>query len=392
MQVEKNKSVLIISMNKYWMGISRLPSALSRAGFTTYALCPIGSYISFTKFLNSSITYPTFTYTRSRIFYIPLMYSLIKYRPDIILPGDEEALSALQNFSNALSNLPFFSRYSKLINKSLADRKFDKVLMTKSSFIEKCVEWGIRAPANILVKSEKEAIDAALKLNYPVVLKIDGGYGGSGVFICQNVSELIKNFSASNGFSVTKFLKSFLKSLFFINATDSTQSISLQQFVPGITGHLPFCALNGKLLGSNPMLKLKTYPGSTGPTSVSCGFNNKEIVQFAETAVEKMSYTGFGALDFIVEEATNKLFIIELNPRPTPSCHFSSSLVANDLCGIFFKAIHHLPFQESPYKDFTVAMFPNETKRDPKSPYLTEAHHDIPLDDPKLLNILKENI
>ena len=40
----------------------------------------------------------------------------------------------------------------------------------------------------------------------------------------------------------------------------------------------------------------------------------------------------------------------------------------------------------------TVALFPNEWARDPTSPYLTEAFHDVPDDDPALLQALKASV
>jgi hypothetical protein len=37
------------------------------------------------------------------------------------------------------------------------------------------------------------------------------------------------------------------------------------------------------------------------------------------------------------------------------------------------------------FRPFLVALFPNEKKRDPQSPFLKEAFHDVPYDDPALM-------
>lgn len=383
---------LIISTNKYWMGISRLPFALDRAGFISYALCPLGSYLSYTKFLSGKICFPTFTYTRSKFFYFPLAFSLLKFRPDVVIAGDEEALTALLKLSNALSRIPGLREYSKKLRPTLRGAEFDNLLLSKSSFIKKCQDLNISVPTNIVISTLEDAKAAALQLGFPLVLKIDGGYGGAGIFICSSESELIENFSKSAKVSALKFLKMLIKNLFFIPTTSEYSGISLQQFIPGITGHIPFCALNGKFLAGNSMLKIKTHPGPTGPSSVSRGIESKELEGYAQKLVGEVGYSGFGALDFIVQDGTDKIFIIEFNPRATPASHFSDELVTYDLCQTYFKALHGMPIENRQFKGFTVAMYPNEIVRDPKSSYLTEAFHDIPTDDPLLLEVLSKSI
>ena len=383
--------VLIIAMNKQWIGISRLPSGLARAGFTIYALCPKGSYLSLTKYLNKAILFPIFTYSRSKIIYLYILYALIKFRPDLIIPGDEEAILVLQNLYYNCLKFPYFKKISHLIRKSLSDREFDKMIFSKSAFLNYCEKWKVQAPRNIEVKSMADAQSSAIQLGYPVVLKLDAGYGGSGVFICQNEKDLNKYFHSIKKHSPFKRLTYVIKNLFFITIFDKELKISVQQYIKGTSGHVSFCALNGKLLAANPMLGIRTYPGATGPSSVSQGFDNNLLLQFAQTVASKLNYNGFGSLDFMCDEINNNLFIIELNSRPTPTCHLSSHVVTNDLCSIYYKAINKEKIAENSFKAFTIAMYPNEQNRDPNSHFLKEAYHDVPFDDVQLMNALATN-
>jgi predicted ATP-grasp superfamily ATP-dependent carboligase len=194
-------------MNKDWIGISRLPSGLSRAGFTTYALCPIGSYLSYTKYLSSTIQFPFFTYTRSKIIYLFVLYAVFKYRPDRIIPGDEEAILVLQRMSSFFSKIPFANKLVSLFRSSLPSKDFDTMIFSKSTFVENCEKWGVPVPKNREVTTSLEAKVAALEMGYPVVLKLDAGYGGSGVFICEGEEDLMKSFSSNQNPSlVTRFL------------------------------------------------------------------------------------------------------------------------------------------------------------------------------------------
>ena len=45
--------------------------------------------------------------------------------------------------------------------------------------------------------SEEEAVKAAEKTGYPVLLKATGGGGGIGIYQCHNSEEVRKNFAAS---------------------------------------------------------------------------------------------------------------------------------------------------------------------------------------------------
>jgi hypothetical protein len=63
-----------------------------------------------------------------------------------------------------------------------------------------------------------------------------------------------------------------------------------------------------------------------------------------------------------------------------------------DLCISFFRGLNSLPFKSGLYIPYTLALFPGELLRDPESRFLTEAYHDIPIDDLSLLKILGNSI
>lgn len=383
------KRILIIALDTDWSGISRLPSGLFRAGFEVYALCPEKSYLAKTKFLDDSILYPTFTYSRFKIIYLLIIVSILRFKPDLLIPGDEDSILALQKLSNALEKIPFTSYFSKLIRKSLVPRKYDSLILSKSNFQEKCQSIGIRSPKNIAVTDLKGAISAANVLGYPVVLKDDSGYGGSGVFICTNENEIISNLSKKVEQKFFQKISILLKRLFFISIFTLEKKISVQQYIKGQVGQSPFCAIDGIVLATNSMLKIRTFPGGTGPSSVIRGIENSDIVEYVKKVTKELHFTGFGSLEFIVEDGTNLIYVIEFNPRPTPTCHLSSEVLANDLCVYLFKGLNSQLIEPKKFRPFTIALFPGEKRRDPASHFLIEAFHDIPVNDPALLLALE---
>ncbi|MGE5086245.1 MAG: ATP-grasp domain-containing protein [Bacillota bacterium] len=382
------KKILIIALAKDWTGISRLPSGLKRAGFEVAALCPSGSYLSKTRYLDQRFTYPTFTYTRSKFIYLLMLLAIQRVHADLIVAGDEEALLALQNLANFCQKVPILSRYSMEIRRSIAAPEYDQIVLNKSRFVDKCSQWGISVPKNIRVENIQMALEKASEFGYPLVLKFDFGYGSSGVTICHNSKDLKKGFAKHRKAGLLAKVKSFVKQLFFVVQEEQTASISLQQYVSGQVGQVPFSAKDGVMFAVNPMLKYRTYPGETGPSSVSVGIESQEMEKAAEIVAREMKYTGFGSLDFIIDEKTQKPYVIEMNPRPIPPSHFSSELCAVDLCEALYKGLNSIVYEPKPFRPYMVALFPNEKRRDPLSECIRDGYHDIPKDDPELMAAL----
>lgn len=381
-------TILIIATNKYWPGISRLPTGLSRAGFQTYALCPRGSFLSLSNFLNGGFFFPTLTYSRSKIFYIYAFFAILWFKPDFIIPGDEEAILVLQNLRKLLRAIKPLNSVLNILNRSLPSADFDSLLFSKAKLMFNCEKWGVSVPKNISVSNQNELISAANKIGYPVVLKIDAGYGGAGVHICKTEDELTSKFNLEKKHSLIQKIKFKLKDYFFITIFKKDSGISVQQFLDLQRGHCSFIALDGVKIANNPMLTVQSHPGRTGPSSVSRALHNEDITLYAIKIIHELKYSGFGSFDYMYDHEKNKIYIIELNARPTPWAHYSSDVVTNDLCQILFDRLNGKEIKLNTPKDYTIALFPNEKKRDPNSPYLKSAYYDIPVNDDRLKRAL----
>lgn len=184
--------------------------------------------------------------------------------------------------------------------------------------------------------------------------------------------------------SLVKVFKYYFKTLFFASAVNNESGISIQQYIHGVTGQSPFCSKDGVVFAVNPMLKRETYPGRTGPAAVSEGFDNKEIEVFVHKVAKELSFNGFASLEYIVEEKSGLPYVIELNPRPTPTSHFDAKIAVYDLCECFFRGLNQMTIEKKEFRSYTIAMYPTEKRRDPNSHYLKTAYHDIPLNDPEL--------
>ena len=100
---------------------------------------------------------------------------------------------------------------------------------------------------------------------------------------------------------------------------------------------------------------------------------------------------GFYGLDFIREEGTGTLYLIELNPRCTQLGHLNVS-AQGDLAGALSARLKaHPQSSEEPIENDTIAFFPQAFNRNPQSPYLVRGYHDVPWTEPNLVrHLLKE--
>jgi len=109
--------------------------------------------------------------------------------------------------------------------------------------------------------------------------------------------------------------------------------------------------------------------------------------QAAGKLVAAWGLTGFVAFDFIVD-AQGDAWLIECNPRPTSISHLGARL-GEDICAaLYCRLARQPPPPINPGAELVVAHFPQEMLRDPASPYLTKAFHDVPVDDPGLMRRL----
>ena len=110
------------------------------------------------------------------------------------------------------------------------------------------------------------------------------------------------------------------------------------------------------------------------------------MVAAAGAIVKELQLSGFYGFDFILEEATGRAHLIEINPRATQINHFPgqknldlTQALFNAMCGrVGAIAEKRWPANE-------VALFPQEWQRNPNSKWLSAAFHDVPREEPELL-------
>jgi hypothetical protein len=340
-----------------WLGIARLPAALSAAGFDVAVLCPRESFLAKTSFACER-HFIAGDQTKEA-----LAEAVAVWAPDLIIPGDEWNALLLHHLDS--DGLPEPLR--RLIRRSLGDPRFYSVVSDKARTLEQAAGLGLRVPPGAPVAS-LPAFAAAH--GYPLVVKASVGMGGLAVRICADrdgVAAAIADLEAMAP-----------------PPTGDRPTLSLQKWIDGHPAAIAFVALEGRVLDSFTYRPEQT-PSACGPCSVVRRIEHPEIERTARRLVAHFGFTGFGGFDFMVEADSGTAYLLEMNPRVPITGHLGPCF-GHDLAGALYAALTGTAAPPvAPAGHQVVALFPHEWWRDDASPHLKRHYVDVPWDDPGLL-------
>ncbi len=377
--------ILIYSFSSAWLG--KFPKSLKSAGFDVIAIGPSNCFWAKTKYVDKFLSFDSQLNFRKTLF-----DAIRKYNIKMVIPGGDNEIKYLYQLIRK-DYLRLFrvshDALQTLTNSNNPDSYYK--LGNKSELQTLARQLNIPNPNNRIITSFQEIKEMSSTLQYPIVLKRDYGSYGAGVKICSNTEELMEAYQVLSlkkvSMSPLTKIKIGLKKSFGLPVFQHAENISVQDYIKGETCTHNLFASHGEVLSSFTHVNKECYPPSTGPSSVIRVIKNKAIEKAAALIINNCKFSGFASFDFMLDE--NEIpYILECNPRPTPTMHLS------DLCGANLCEMVNLHFDRSrdtdsdPYPDLvheTIALFPNELKRDPLSRYVRECYHDVPYDDPSLL-------
>lgn len=386
------KRILVFSLMPGWVGISRLPKALKQEGFEVIGLCQSTSYLAKTVYLDMQFHFETQWQFRK------LFLRILKDQNiDMVVPGDDLSVSYL---SQILEKDKWYNfRYKKaweIVFKSCNNKNAFKVLANKSALQDLANSMKVLTPNNRKVVSKTDLKTEMEGRRYPVVLKSDYGVAGSGVRICNNEEELFWAYNELyTGLLKRSILGSFklkMKRILALPIYLREQHISIQDYIDGSLCVTSLFASKGKVLSLFSYKTISSYPTKTSSSCAIKIVDNFHAKQVVERIIAETRYTGFASFDFILDE-NDIATLIECNARPTPVVHLSH------LCGANLCAMLNIHLGVSTYKlpylkveKPLIALFPNEFKRNRDSYIINYGYHDVPIDDPNLLDRFNQEL
>lgn len=370
----------------HWPVTSRLCLAMARAGITIAVVTPKHHHVGDVGGVATEFIYAPRDPMRTT------KGAIDAWRPDLVVPCDEPAVLLLHMLHNELIRAPGrgSSELIALMRRSLGDPTSFGIVRCRSELMAFSKSEGIAVPDTAVVSTRHELRGLLDKAHYPKVLKVDGSWGGLGIRIVSDEGEADRCFVElsyqSNWRMVAKkSVKELTIKPLRRHLTSTTPAITLQQYIHGRPANRALFCQEGRVLAGLSVEAVRTLT-ETGPATVVRIIEHPEITETAAHLVSRLGLSGFVGFDFILEEATNRAFLIELNARPTSICHLVPSQ-DRDLIGALAMELSGFPRRglTDLIKDPLIALFPQELWRDPQSPYLRSAHHDVPWEEPQFV-------
>ncbi len=321
--------------------------------------------------------------------------------------GDSGASSVIPADDRSVNQLHRLHRQGTPAERALVERSLGApegfaVTGSRVAFIELARRLGCAVPDDTALPCTA-ALDAWTRAHPPPwVLKVDGAWGGGGVRVVHDRPAAQAAFaelkSWLNGAKSLKrlavdrdpfWLADWLGRRRHRPGEARGPRVSVQAYIEGWPGDLAMLCLDGRVLAALCCEAVKVE-SERGPATIVRLVQRPELIDAARRIAAALGLNGFHGLDFVVEAATGRALLVELNPRLTPLANIRldpRAGVARDLvaaAATLFSGMPCPPPERLPAGDL-VAHFPTAQRADSHDARLTDCFQDIPVEDPALL-------
>jgi hypothetical protein len=174
--------------------------------------------------------------------------------------------------------------------------RFKALLDSKTEFLEASRVAGLPVPRFEVRPRSGDMRSAAAALGYPLYIKIERGLAGSGLSFVRSEQEFNEARGRFEGAGV----------------------LMLQRPVTGRSGSISVFYRKGVPLCWFGYLMKETWPNRFSSASTIEIFDHPDIELLTTGVGNLTQFDGFGGIDWVHDEASNRLVLLEFNPRPTP--------------------------------------------------------------------------
>jgi hypothetical protein len=387
-QVERVRPRILLTDTSWSPMASRLAIALTKAGCDVSAIFPRhGHPLEKTRVVQQRFFYSAFDPLGS------VRRAIGAVDPDVVLPCDDRAIRHLHQLHSQCSlEGETGASLTELVERSLGACDSYPVVTSRYALLMAAREEGIRIPETRRVTSEEELLPGNI-LKLPWVLKTDGTWGGHGVKIAQQPEDAQDRFAElSKPLSTVQFVKRLLvdRDPYWRETwwRWTRPAITMQSYIEGRPANCAVACWKGEVL-AGIAVEVVNAQGATGAATIVRVVEGQEMLMAAKLLARRLNLSGLFGLDFMIEDATGLIYLIEMNPRCTPLSHLQLG-EGRDLMAALAARASGTPLRVcgSVTEKETVAYFPQAWHWDPKSELLKSSHHDVPWEEPDLVQEL----
>jgi carbamoylphosphate synthase large subunit len=358
--------------------------ALKKQGFGTEAVCPAQHTLRKTSTVRRIYSYNCWTPFRS------VTHAIATAKPSLVIPCDDWAASLLHDLYLRESRTNSEAQIPSLIERSLGAPRAFQFAYDRTALLELAMQEGLRVPEFRVVRAREDLNKWGSEAGFPAVLKANGTSGGDGVRIVRSLKEAERAFRTLEAPPLlAKALKRALidkdMALLWPSLRRQRYVVNIQSFIEGQDATSAVACWKGEVLASLHFRVLDKQDAG-GPSTVLRAIENSDMAATAEKITRRLNLSGLYGFDFILESATEKGYLIEMNPRATQVCHLALGR-GHDLPAALYAATMGEEIAVTPRvtDKETIALFPQEWLKNPASSYLSIAYHDVPWEEPEFV-------
>jgi hypothetical protein len=358
--------------------------ALADVGFRVAALTPRANPVRQVRKIRNHFAYNTLFRVKS------VAHAIDRWSPDLLVCTDDLAVRELQTFHQRMvaSDDKAGRRISDLIEFSLGPSTSFTAMSNKSDFLALAELEGSRCPKTVTIPATRPFKSAPAGLTYPIVVKADHSEGGRCVRIVNGEADLraaVWELQTPSTWRFRPFFGAILGSeaLSPLNVR-LRRTISLQQHIVGRPSNRALICWQGEVLAGISVEAVEVSR-EHGPASVVRLIDHAEMAMVAQHIVKRLHLSGFVGFDFVLDFA-NRAWLIEMNPRVTPICHFSLADGTNLAESLYAQTTGRLPpSRPAPNHRDLIALFPDGIIANSSSNYLESCYLDVSWREPELV-------
>lgn len=300
--------------------------------------------------------------------------------PDFVIPCDDDAALHLHRLHERNGRGPAAVR--AVIERSLGVPASCSLATSRGPLMLLARLEGVRVPETLQIGSSIDLHAWCAHHRFPAVLKVDRVRGGLGVTVVHDIAQARRAFWRATHPSVIQALSHLIlrrdPAPLRRWLRPTWPGVTLQAFVAGRPAHRTVACWQGEVLAGISVEALQQR-SPTGPATVVRVIDHPEMTDAAIRLVRALGLSGFCGLDFVIEAATGAACLVELKPRATPISHLPLG-VRRDLPAALHARLRGepAPAGAATITGDTIALFPGEWCRNPLSPFLGTAFHDVP--------------
>ncbi|MFI3190107.1 MAG: ATP-grasp domain-containing protein [Methylococcales bacterium] len=282
--------VLLVASGLDSIGLARFPYLLYKAGCRVTLLSPRGLAVKRSRFVACHL--PTSNEPEAIVLHLKEVLSTQSPPFTQVIIGDELILVELAKYHGEawLDNCFPVDHRTKAV----------EIILSKHTFYHEMVNAGLYMPYSKICQGRIEVEEAVKRASYPIMLKSAQGCAGWAVRKVCNPSEFESAYA---------------------DLAATNEPLLIQHFCEGELGATDVLFNHGV-----PVCWQSSYIRQSWPTSISASsarvmMQHPDIEHIISEVGRITGFHGFASVDWIQETSSNRLCLLEINPRPIPTYH-----------------------------------------------------------------------